>query len=296
MISQIFISTLTSWIFIGAFGTTQANTCNSYLLTLVKDKYLTASSQYALTYGPTHARLGSNTAWCPNETDTRPWIQIDFRQSMTVVAIVSKGTNDALFQEWVKSYQVKYLSGQTWVYVNHGSNNEFTANSDTQTLVKNDLPSPTTCQKLRLYPKDCHKFCSIRFDVVGCQASTTTSTITSQPPPSTTTTTIAMTTSPSTTTVHYDSSFCSCSCSVNSSSPLTTSDLNVKISNMVQNLTISKRKTSIFIRSKNCAQDGRPEVVYVGYVGIALLVFVSSLIVLPDLLTLISFTHTVWNT
>ena len=50
-------------------------------------------------------------------------IQIDFRQSMTVVAIVSKGTNDALFQEWVKSYQVKYLSGQTWVYVNHGSNN-----------------------------------------------------------------------------------------------------------------------------------------------------------------------------
>nr|XP_022334349.1 integumentary mucin C.1-like isoform X3 [Crassostrea virginica] len=267
---------------------------------------------------------------------------------MTVVAIVSKGTNDALFQEWVKSYQVKYLSGQTWVYVNHGSNNEFTANSDTQTLVKNDLPSPTTCQKLRLYPKDCHKFCSIRFDVVGCQASTTTSTITSQPPPSTTTTTIAMTTSPSTTTtttamttspsttttttamttspsttttttamttspstttttiamttspstttVHYDSSFCSCSCSVNSSSPLTTSDLNVKISNMVQNLTISKRKTSIFIRSKNCAQDGRPEVVYVGYVGIALLVFVSSLIVLPDLLTLISFTHTVWNT
>ena len=50
-------------------------------------------------------------------------IQIDFRQSMTVVAIVSKGTNDALFQEWVKSYQVKYLSGQTWIYVNHGSNN-----------------------------------------------------------------------------------------------------------------------------------------------------------------------------
>ena len=50
-------------------------------------------------------------------------IQIDFRQSMTVVAIVSKGTNDALFQEWVKSYQVQYLSGQTWVYVNHGSNN-----------------------------------------------------------------------------------------------------------------------------------------------------------------------------
>nr|XP_022330075.1 lactadherin-like isoform X2 [Crassostrea virginica] len=296
MISQIFISTLTSWIFIGAFGTTQANTCNSYLLTLVKDKYLTASSHYALTYGPTHARLGSNTAWCPNETDTRPWIQIDFRQSMTVVAIVSKGTNDALFQEWVKSYQVKYLSGQTWVYVNHGSNNEFTANSDTQTLVKNDLPSPTTCQKLRLYPKDCHMFCSIRFDVVGCQATTTTSTITSQPPPSTTTTTIAMTTSPSTTTVHYDSSFCSCSCSVNSSSPLTTSDLNVKISNMVQNLTISKRKTSIFIRSKNCAQDGRPEVVYVGYLGIALLVFVTSLIVLPDLLTFSSFMYTVWNT
>ncbi|XP_078315847.1 uncharacterized protein LOC111128628 [Crassostrea virginica] len=256
---------------------------------------------------------------------------------MTVVAIVSKGTNDALFQEWVKSYQVKYLSGQTWVYVNHGSNNEFTANSDTQTLVKNDLPSPTTCQKLRLYPKDCHKFCSIRFDVVGCQATTTTSTITSQPPPSTTTTTttamttspsttttttaittspstttttiamttspsttttttIAMTTSPSTTTVHYDSSFCSCSCSVNSSSPLTTSDLNVKISNMVQNLTISKRKTSIFIRSKNCAQDGRPEVVYVGYLGIALLVFVGSLIVLPDLLTFSSFMYTVWNT
>ena len=125
-------------------------------------------------------------------------------------------------------------------------------------------------------------------------STTTTTAMTTSP--STTTTTTAMTTSPSTTTVHYESSFCSCSCSVNSSSPLTTADLNVKISNIVQNLTISKRKTSIFIRRKKCAPDSRPEVVFVGYFGIALLVFVSSLIVLPDLLTLISFMYTVWNT
>uniref|UniRef100_K1QNY9 Uncharacterized protein n=1 Tax=Magallana gigas TaxID=29159 RepID=K1QNY9_MAGGI len=66
-----------------------------------------------------------------------------------------------------------------------------------------------------------------------------------------------------------------------------------RIDNIVKNLTISKKKTSKYIRSKTSAQDARPEVVYVGSVAVAIICVFASLVVLPDLCTMIHFLFSV---
>uniref|UniRef100_K1RFK7 Lactadherin n=1 Tax=Magallana gigas TaxID=29159 RepID=K1RFK7_MAGGI len=47
---------------------------------------------------------------------------------------------------------------------------EFIANSDQTTAVTNVLPSPVVARYLRLYPTACNAYCSLRFDVIGCEA------------------------------------------------------------------------------------------------------------------------------
>lgn len=74
---------------------------------------------------------------------------------------------------------------------------------------------------------------------------------------------------------------------------MTPQAVQAKIDNIVQNLTISKRKTSKYIRSKTSAQDERPEVVFVGSVAVAIICVFANLIVLPDLCTLIRFLYSV---
>lgn len=70
---------------------------------------------------------------------------------------------------------------------------------------------------------------------------------------------------------------------------MTPQELKTKIETIVQNLSVTKEKTSKYIRSKTSAQDTRPEVVYVGSVAIAILCLIASLIVMPDLFSILRF-------
>lgn len=81
---------------------------------------------------------------------------------------------------------------------------------------------------------------------------------------------------------------CRCTCTKANVS-MTPQELKTKIETIVQNLSVTKEKTSKYIRSKTSAQDTRPEVVYVGSVAIAILCLIASLIVLPDLCTMLRF-------
>jgi hypothetical protein len=105
------------------------------------------------------------------------------------------------------------------------------------------------------------------------------------------TTTIAYTTSSSTTALLQTTPItaveesCSCACVKEYNHTMTQAELDVRLSEIVQNLTVPKKTTSRFIRSKISVQDKRPEVAYVGSLGIVLMSVVISLIVLPDLYT-----------
>ncbi|XP_062604160.1 uncharacterized protein LOC134265980, partial [Saccostrea cucullata] len=202
---------------------------------------------------------------------------------------------------------------------------EFHANSDSTSLVRNDLPFEVNARYLRLYPTDCHDYCSLRFDVLGCEVtslstavmSTTTmrttagvktateiSTTTSTDTRSTTWTQVPTTTSEqmstmtstqnlmsTTTASNTIVSPCPCTCVKKHNTTLTESELLARLAVIVQNLTISKKTTSIYRRSKISAQDNRPQALYVGSVGIAILFIVANLIVLPDLLKLFHYLY-----
>ena len=58
---------------------------------------------------------------------------------------------------------------------------------------------------------------------------------------------------------------------------------------MVKELSVPKKTLSSFIRSKTSASDERPQAMYVGTVGIAILCIVVGLIVLPDVFSTFRF-------
>ncbi|XP_052699464.1 uncharacterized protein LOC128177000 [Crassostrea angulata] len=177
----------------------------------------------------------------------------------------------------------------------------FKANTDSTTLVTKYLPSPIVARSVRLLPISCHSYCGLHFDVVGCEATTTISNT-----PTTTTVlysiistaisnalstpTKAITSVKPTSFNNTRAGLCICTCT-ETNATMTPQALQERIDNIVQNLTISKKKTSKYIRSKSSAQDSRPEVVYVGSVAIVILCMFASLIVLPDLYTLLRFLY-----
>ncbi|XP_061171992.1 neuropilin-1a-like [Saccostrea echinata] len=306
---------------IGIFSSEKTNACDSHLVKNVTDDKLTASSIYSNDYPPFKARLSNAEGWSPKESQLNPWIQVDFGRGMVIMAVLTKGMGG--FSEWVKKYQVRYSNtGSTWAVLQYGSTNEFNANTDSTSLVRNNLPFQVISRYLRIYPTDCHDYCSLRFDVVGCEVTSLSTTMASTTisrttagvkttiEPSTTTSTDAMATTstakgttstqmPTTTSVHISAttasstivstSPCPCTCVKQHNSTLTEKELRARLAGIVQNLTISKKTTSIYKRSKISAQDNRPQVMYVGSIGIAILIIVSSLIVLPDLFKLFQF-------
>lgn len=47
---------------------------------------------------------------------------MDFGELVNIEGVVSKGNNDALYDEWVESYKVKYRGmGRKWKAVQYGS-------------------------------------------------------------------------------------------------------------------------------------------------------------------------------
>lgn len=112
------------------------------------------------------------------------------------------------------------------------------------------------------------------------------STTTTSPAPPTETT--ISTPQVSTSSYSTQSGLCPCVCTLTNYST-TPQELQNRIDDIVQQLTVPIKTTSKYVRSKTSAQDGRPGVVYVGSIGIAILCVISGLIVLPDLFTVLRF-------
>eukprot|EP00105_Crassostrea_gigas_P006901 XP_011420973.1 PREDICTED: discoidin, CUB and LCCL domain-containing protein 2 [Crassostrea gigas] len=292
--------------------------CSVYMVDRVTDDKLTASSIYGSSYTANKARLSSN-GWSPDASKSNPWIQVDFGEPISIMAVVTMGLADTALVEFVKKYMVKYSNtASTWSPVLHGTTNEFIANSDQTTAVTNVLPSPVVARYLRLYPTACNAYCSLRFDVIGCEVPSTTTSATTTPvqttttPVQTTTTPvqpiITTTDAPSTTTTSpasptetsistplvstvtnsTQSGLCPCACTQTNFSR-TQQELQERIDDIVQKLTVPIRTTSKYVRSKTSAHDSRPGAVYVGSIGIAILCVFSGFIVLPDLFTVLRY-------
>ena len=88
----------------------QALGLQSYLL---RGAQLTSSTSKNQATRAVNARLGLTAvvgertgAWIALDTDSQPWLRVDFTANVTLTAILTQGREDA--EEWVTSYEISF--------------------------------------------------------------------------------------------------------------------------------------------------------------------------------------------
>ncbi|XP_046412192.1 discoidin domain-containing receptor 2-like isoform X1 [Neodiprion fabricii] len=145
----------------------------------IPDSAVNASSSYVTNVGPRYARLRKETAggaWCPKrpiEADVREWLQVDFVGSHVVTAIETQGRYDhGRGQEYVEEYTLEYWRpgfAEWREYRKWDGQKILTGNTDTATVVSQELHPPIIATKIRLLPHSVHRrTVCLRIELKGC--------------------------------------------------------------------------------------------------------------------------------
>lgn len=147
----------------------------------IADSQISASSVYVgfmglQRWGPELARLyrtGIVNAWTASSYDSKPWIQVNLLRKMRVSGVVTQGASRAGKAEYLKTFKVAYsLDGRKFEFIQDESgtrDKEFLGNQDNNSLKINMFNPTLETQYLRLYPVSCHRGCTLRFELLGCE-------------------------------------------------------------------------------------------------------------------------------
>ncbi|XP_070256401.1 lactadherin isoform X2 [Myotis yumanensis] len=147
----------------------------------IADRQISASSVHlgfmALQrWAPELARLhrsGIVNAWTASNYDRKPWIQVNLLRRMQVSGVVTQGASRAGRAEYVKAFKVAYsLDGKKFKFIQDDGNSGdkiFTGNVDNSGLKVNMFDVPQELQYVRLMPVGCHRGCTLRFELLGCE-------------------------------------------------------------------------------------------------------------------------------
>lgn len=147
----------------------------------IADTQLTASSVYygflgLQRWGPELARLhntGIVNAWTSSNYDKTPWIQVNLLEKMRVSGVVTQGASRAGKTEYVLAYRVAYsLDGREFEFYKEENQNQkkvFSGNVDNYSEMTNMFNPPVIAQYFRIYPLVCHRACTMRFELIGCE-------------------------------------------------------------------------------------------------------------------------------
>ncbi|XP_072178152.1 uncharacterized protein [Diadema setosum] len=154
----------------------------------IHDSRITASSSLSeVLYGPPQSRLRpygqqkDGNGWMPSyhsnsrladyDTPTLPevkeWIQVDLRTSYLIKAVLTQGCG----RRWVTAFTLLYSTSKQQ-FRSYKLGNEtriFLANTDNNTVVRNNLEKPTVAQTVRLVVQYSHNGICLRFELVGCK-------------------------------------------------------------------------------------------------------------------------------
>ncbi|XP_048777557.2 uncharacterized protein LOC125681473 isoform X2 [Ostrea edulis] len=158
----------------------------------VPDSHMTASSYYEDSLyadSPERARLNleeervqrddGNYAilgggWMAGDKTKNQWLQIAFKAQSVVRSVWTQGRfegNCCNQSDWVTEFKVYFSQdGDLWHKYKDQSGNDlfFRANSDDDTVVKNDLPSPVISKFIRIYPTAWNGDIALRLEIKGC--------------------------------------------------------------------------------------------------------------------------------
>uniref|UniRef100_A0A8C0IL13 Milk fat globule EGF and factor V/VIII domain containing n=1 Tax=Chelonoidis abingdonii TaxID=106734 RepID=A0A8C0IL13_CHEAB len=147
----------------------------------IADAQLSASSVYygflgLQRWGPELARLNNNgivNAWTSSNYDKNPWIQVNLLRKMRLTGILTQGARRAGWAEYVHTFKVAHsLDGRVFVFYrdeNQDRDKVFPGNTNNDGMKSNVFNPPITAQYIRIYPVMCHRACTLRFELVGCE-------------------------------------------------------------------------------------------------------------------------------
>lgn len=120
-------------------------------------------------------RTGIVNAWTASNYDRNPWIQVNLLRKLRVTGVVTQGASRTGSAEYLKSFKMAYsLDGRKFEYIK-GDNGQtdkiFVGNVDNNGLKVNMFQTPLEAQYLRLVPIICHRGCTLRFELLGCELS-----------------------------------------------------------------------------------------------------------------------------
>ncbi|XP_051500568.1 lactadherin-like isoform X1 [Myxocyprinus asiaticus] len=127
-------------------------------------------------WGPELARLnnqGPVNAWSSAPQDKNPWIEIDMQKKMHLTGIITQGASCMGTAEFVKAFKVaSSFDGKIYtMYRADGQRKDrvFVGNTDNDGTTKNIFDPPIVAQYIRVIPVVCHKACTLRMELVGCE-------------------------------------------------------------------------------------------------------------------------------
>ncbi|KAG8575257.1 hypothetical protein GDO81_009493 [Engystomops pustulosus] len=170
----------------GYFGENCENSCANALGMeggAISDAQITASSLYhgflgIQRWGPNLARLNNQgivNAWTASSYDKHPWIQVNLLRQIRVSGIITQGASRMGKAEYLKEFKVAYsVDGHDFTFYKvEGQNKDkiFHGNVDNDGRKANIFSPPITAQYIRIYPITCHRGCTLRFELFGCEMS-----------------------------------------------------------------------------------------------------------------------------
>ncbi|XP_039264753.2 uncharacterized protein LOC120340538 [Styela clava] len=115
---------------------------------------VSASSSY-WRFKPSNSALNSGNGWMASTTNIGEYLEIDFGEPKTIVAVSTQGSTYFLLSEYVTRYKLKFSlseNGEFKTYEEHGQERTFDGNSDANTAVKNQLKNPVNAYKIQFHP------------------------------------------------------------------------------------------------------------------------------------------------
>ncbi|KAM9183218.1 lactadherin isoform 1-T1 [Dugong dugon] len=147
----------------------------------IADSQISASSVYfgfmgLQRWAPELARLhrtGIVNAWTASNYDKNPWIQVNLLRKMRVTGVVTQGASRVGSAEYLKTFKVAYShDGRKFQFIQDAEglrDKVFVGNVDNNGLKTNLFDSPLEAQYVRLVPVICHRGCTVRFELLGCE-------------------------------------------------------------------------------------------------------------------------------